>query len=211
MGYRIFRELFTLVEKVKKFPETFLQEKIVETEQQNDDHMSDTSSWDTDFEDEIPEDNNAFTDTRNVNVNRINPNYENDRTVSRKMKNVNANAPIVLDDDTRRQDGETTYANFESTLDAETVYVNYQDNVTNLPQKNFSRLHGTIEKTLAEQLKEQLQLRNSKKPVLKPKPEILISKRIPQHVPTISKQPQKSFLHDESKAKARPPSSDVQS
>lgn len=211
MGYRIFRELFTLVEKVKKFPETFLQEKIVETEQQNDDHMSDTSSWDTDFEDEIPEENNAFTDTRNVNVNRINPNYENDRTVSRKMKNVNANAPIVVDDDTRRQDGETTYANFESTLDAETVYVNYQDNVTNMPQKNFSRLHGTIEKTLAEQLKEQLQLRNSMKPVLKPKPEILISKRIPQHVTTISKQPQKSFLHDESKTKARPPSSDVQS
>ncbi|XP_046832240.1 uncharacterized protein LOC124430135 isoform X1 [Vespa crabro] len=201
----LIRELLTFVEKIKKFPEKFVQEKNVEMEQ-NEDHMSDTSSWDTDFEDEIPEDNTAFTDTRNINVNQINSNYENDRTISKKMKNVNANAQI--DDNTKRQDEETTYVNFESTLDAGKVYVNYQDNLTNLPQKNLSRLHGTIEKTLAEQLKEQLQLRNSKKPMLKSKPEILISKRIPQ-VATVCKQPQKSFLHDESKTKTRPPN-DVQ-
>nr|KAF7433917.1 hypothetical protein H0235_002108 [Vespula pensylvanica] len=197
-------ELRTLVEKIKKFPEKFIQEKSVETEQ-NEDHMSDTSSWDTDFEDEIPEDNPAFTDTRNIDVDQINSNYENDHTILKKTKNVNADAQV--DDNTKRQDEETTYANFESTLDAKTVYANHQDSVTNLPPKNVSRLHGTIEKTLAEQLKEQLQLRNSKKPVLRPKPE-LISKRL-ANVSTIYKQPQKSFLHDESKTKTRPPN-DVQ-
>ncbi|KAL2725076.1 putative mediator of RNA polymerase II transcription subunit 26 isoform X1 [Vespula squamosa] len=193
-------ELRTLVEKVKKFPERFVQEKNVETEQ-NEDHMSDTSSWDTDFEDEIPEDNPAFTDTRNINVDQINSNYENDHTISKRTINVNADAQV--DDNTKRQDEETTYANFESTLDTKTVYANHQDNVTNLPPKNVSRLHGTVEKTLAEQLKEQLQLRNSKKPVLRPKPE-LISKRLP-NVSTAYKQPQKSFLHDESKTKTRLP------
>ncbi|XP_014610701.1 PREDICTED: uncharacterized protein LOC106790383 [Polistes canadensis] len=200
-------ELRTLVEQIKKFPEKYVQEKNIETEQ-NEDHMSDTSSWDTDFEDEITEDhhNSTFTDTKNINDNQINSNYGNDcNNISTKMKTIKTNDQV--DENTmgnEEEDEETTYENFESTLpDDKSVYANYKHNMTNQPLKNVSRLHGTIEKSLAEQLKEQLELRNSKKPVLGPKPEGIISKR-PTNFTNISKQPRKSFLHDDSKTKPRP-------
>ncbi|KAI4479192.1 hypothetical protein M0804_011331 [Polistes exclamans] len=170
--------------------------------------MSDTSSWDTDFEDEITEDhhNSTFTDTKNINDNQINSNYGNDcNNISTKMKTIKTNDQV--DENTmgnEEEDEETTYENFETTLpEDKSVYANYKHNMTNQPLKNVSRLHGTIEKSLAEQLKEQLELRNSKKPVLGPKPEGIISKR-PTNFTNISKQPRKSFLHDDSKTKPRP-------
>ncbi|XP_043493799.1 putative uncharacterized protein DDB_G0294196 isoform X2 [Polistes fuscatus] len=169
--------------------------------------MSDTSSWDTDFEDEITEDHNsAFTDTKNIYDNQINSNHVNDcHNISTKMKNIKTNEQVDENTVGSEEEEETTYENFESTLppNEKNIYTNYKYNMTNKPLKNVSRLHGTIEKSLAEQLKEQLELRNSKKPMVGPKPEGIISKR-PTNFTTISKQLQKSFLHDESKTKLRP-------
>ncbi|XP_015188847.1 PREDICTED: uncharacterized protein LOC107072992 isoform X5 [Polistes dominula] len=172
--------------------------------------MSDTSSWDTDFEDDITEEqhiNSTFTDTKNINDNKINLNYGNDHDISTKMTNIQSinehvDEHLIKGDD---KEDETTYQNLEFTIsDFNSAYTNYQDNMmTNQPSKNVSKLHGTIEKSLAEQLKEELKLRNSKKPILRPKPDSLLISNRPKNVTTISEQSQKSFLHDESKTKSR--------
>ncbi|KAK2577070.1 hypothetical protein KPH14_005883 [Odynerus spinipes] len=193
--------LCTLVEEVKKCPEKYVEEKSVEVEQ-SEDHMSDTGSWDTDFEDEAVEDNTALDDTRNINVSQINSNYINDHGISQKVKNANADVPI--DNSAQEQEEDTTYANYEISVEQEKIYANYKDSVPNFPLKNVSRLHGSAEKTLAEKLKEELEMRNAKKPALGPKPAVIVSKRI-ENLSLLHKLPQKSFLHTE--AKARPISS----
>ena len=80
---------------------------------------------------------------------------------------------------------EMTYANCEVT----------EVEVTKL-QKNESKLHSPGKKSLAEQLREQLMLRDAQKPALVPKPEIISTNR-----ENSRKTPQTSFLHTKTSKK----------
>lgn len=185
---------------MKKCPEKYVQERCVELEQSsNDDDLSDSDPWAAEFEDEEVEDNTTFDDTKNVNVGQINSNYAiNDHSIQ-KMNN-NTNTDIQVDNGTQRQEEEATYMNFETPLEKHKTHTNFNEPVQNFPPKNVSRLHSGGEKTLAEQLKEQLELRNAKKPTIEPKPTDIVSRRIKNiSCGTISTEPRKSFLHTESK------------
>ena len=90
---------------------------------------------------------------------------------------------------------DNTYANYEVGAESEMTYANCEataeTEVTKL-QKNESNLHCIIgKKSLAEQLREQLILRDAQKPALVPKPEIISTNRDSLR----KRQPQSSFLH----------------
>nr|XP_012136281.1 PREDICTED: lymphocyte cytosolic protein 2-like isoform X2 [Megachile rotundata] len=189
--------LWTFVEEVKKMPEKFVEEKILES-QANEDHLSDTGSWGTDFEDETNEES-ALQESPKVIQSNL------DLRNKPKLPRNNANSK----QDTRteeilRQEEEGTYANCGSLQNDESTYANFEE--AKVPPKNTSRLHSMqTEKSLAEQLKEQLKLRNTKKPMAGPKPELLQSRRIEMASPGHT-QPQKSFLHNASMLKPNTPS-----
>lgn len=94
---------------------------------------------------------------------------------------------------------ESTYTNCETDIEDgpeqdESTYancVNPEDALVSTKSKNVSNLHGKVEKTLAEQLKEQLKLINSRKTTS----EITKAPSIFEKS-SLDKKPQKSFLHD---------------
>lgn len=89
---------------------------------------------------------------------------------------------------------DNTYANYDIGTDTETTYANCEASaeieVTKL-QKNESKLHSISKLSLAQQLKEQLMLREVQKPTLSVKPKVNISIRENSK----KRQPQTSFLH----------------
>lgn len=179
------------MEEVKKTPEKFVEEKILKL-QLSEDHLSDTGSWGTDFEDETTEEN-TLSRTQKV--------YQSNRG-SKSDSKASENKTDIKQEDARtkeitRQEEEGTYANCGPIQNEESMYANYQESETS-PAKNTSRLHGQGEKSLAEQLKEQLreqlQLRNNKKPMAVPKPKSLEIRNV--DVSGLNQtQPRKSFLH----------------
>ncbi|XP_076166150.1 uncharacterized protein LOC143146050 isoform X2 [Ptiloglossa arizonensis] len=182
---------------MKKTPEKFVEEKIPKPNA-HEDHFSDTGSWGTDFEDETNDD----TVVPVVQNKQSSPGFRSSPRASRdcsesKHKNARGGASPM-------QEEEGTYANCCSAQDNESTYANFQESMT-VASKNSSRLHGQVEKSLVEQLKEQLQLRNTEISMVGPKPPTLQSRRI--EVPSTERyQPQKSFLHHASKAKPNVPS-----
>ncbi|XP_029034690.2 lymphocyte cytosolic protein 2-like [Osmia bicornis bicornis] len=191
--------LWTFVEEVKKTPEKYVEEKILES-QVTEDHLSDTGSWGTDFEDETNEEsalqesqkaiqsNLGLRSNQKLSQNSANPEQQDTRT-----------------EEISRQEEEGTYANCGSIPRDENTYANCDETKTVSP-KNTSRLHSLqTEKSLAEQLKEQLKLRNTKKPMAGPKPESLQSRKV-EVSPLGRTQPQKSFLYNVSMAKPNTPS-----
>ncbi|XP_053976908.1 lymphocyte cytosolic protein 2-like isoform X1 [Hylaeus volcanicus] len=188
--------LWAFIEEVRKTPEKFVEEKNPELHG-HEDHFSDTGSWGTDFEDDTNEE--VLSEDQKMH---LNPGFRASQRLSRdaagsKRKDTRVRAAP-------NQEDEGTYANCGPIQDDENTYANCQESRTAVA-KNPSRLHSQIEKSLAEQLKEQLQLRNSKKPMIVPKPESLQARRIEVTSPGRG-QPQKSFLHHASKAKANVPS-----
>lgn len=190
-----FRSLWTFVEEVKKTPEKYVEEKILES-QVTEDHLSDTGSWGTDFEDETNEESALQESQKAVQSNL-------GLRSSQKLSQNNANSK--QQEEISRQEEEGTYANCGSLPRDESTYANCDETKTISP-KNTSRLHSLqTEKSLAEQLKEQLKLRNTKKPMAGPKPESLQSRKV-EVSPLGRTQPQKSFLHNVSMAKPNTPS-----
>lgn len=181
------------MEEVKKSPEKFVEEKILEN-QSNEDHLSDTGSWGTDFEDEANEDN-VFPEIQRISQ----PNYEPKSNRKASENNADFKQEDVRAEEISRQEEEGTYANCGSVQNDESTYANCQESST-VPLKNTSRLHSQTEKSLAEQLKEQLKFRNTKKPVIAMKSEALKGKNVEVSVLNVT-QPRKSFLHNVSKAK----------
>ena len=180
--------LWTFVEKVKKTPETF----VVKTVEANktEDHLSDTGSWGTDFEDDINE------ETTLSEMQKRQSNHEDG-----KRQRVQGSAESKQKNDRRQEEEveEETYANCISAPGDKNAYANcHESRIVGL--KNVSRLHQPMAKSLAEQLKEQLQLRNAKKPMAVPKPASLQARKV-EVVSRGSNQPQRSFLHDVSKAR----------
>lgn len=145
--------LWTFVEEVRKTPEKFVEEKILES-QSNEDHLSDTGSWGTDFEDETNEEN-TLSESQRISGS----NYESKNNQKVLENNADLKQKDVQTEKVSKQEEEETYVNCGLTID-ENTYANCQETV---PLKNASRLHNQGEKSLAEQLKEQLQFINTKK------------------------------------------------
>lgn len=180
-----FRNLWTFVEEVRKTPEKFVEEKILES-QSNEDHLSDTGSWGTDFEDETNEET-TLSESQRISGS----NYESKNNQKVLENNADLKQKDVQTEKVSKQEEEETYVNCGLTID-ENTYANCQETV---PLKNASRLHNQGEKSLAEQLKEQLQFINTKKPIMGPKPELLQTKNV--EVSALNRtQPRKSFLHN---------------
>ncbi|XP_076758626.1 uncharacterized protein LOC143427973 [Xylocopa sonorina] len=189
--------LWTFVEEVKKTPEKYVEEKLLEA-QTNEDHLSDTGSWGTDFEDEVNEENNQ-AETQKISQ----PNSGSPINHKDLENNVNAKPQNVRTEEVSKQEDEGTYANCGPVQNDENTYANCQES-KNVPLKNASRLHGQGEKSLAEQLKEQLKFINTKKPMIGPKPKALDTKNI--EVSDLKRnEPQKSFLHKSLKVKQNVP------
>ncbi|CAL7937920.1 unnamed protein product [Xylocopa violacea] len=189
--------LWTFVEEVKKTPEKYVEEKLLEA-QTNEDHLSDTGSWGTDFEDEVNEENTQ-PETQKI----AQPNSESPSSHKDLENNVHAKPQNVRTEEVSKQEDEGTYANCGPIQNDENTYANCQES-KNVPLKNVSRLHGQVEKSLAEQLKEQLKFINTKKPMTGPKPKVLQTKSI-EASGLNRNEPQKSFLHKSSKVKQNVP------
>jgi len=185
---------------LNKSPEKYLSNRIVEV--QNDDHLSDSGSWGTDFEDETAEENNS-EDTQEIVKSSMIKNkqmsLQNNR-IQNRIPTRSSTKKII------KPEKEETYANCKSSqVEEENIYANFQETKPP-PTKNISRLHSELEKTLAGKLKmelEELKRRNNPamKPEIRPKPEIL-SKKILMTA-SDKKSPQKSFLHNASKIHER--------
>lgn len=185
------------MQELNKSPEKYLPNKITEA-QHNDDHLSDSGSWGTDFDDEAPEENNSLSDmTQEI----VKPSLIKNKQMlfSQNNRIPISRIPMRSSKKIAKPKEEETYANCESSCqnEEENIYANFQE--MKLPStRNISRLHSQIEKTLAEKLKEELKRRNdqpAKKPAIVPKPEALPSRKIP--MTTSGKRlPQKSFLHN---------------
>lgn len=184
------------MQELNKFPEKYLSNKIIEA-QQNDDHLSDSGSWGTDFDDEATEETSSFDDTQetikpSLIKNKQTPFLQNNRIPISRI-------PMRSSKKITQPKEEETYANCESSCqdEEENIYANFQE--TKLPPtRNISRLHSQLQKSLAEKLKEELKRRNNqptKKPAIGPKPETLPSRKIPI-TDSDKRFPQKSFLHN---------------
>ncbi|XP_043266179.1 lymphocyte cytosolic protein 2-like [Colletes gigas] len=182
--------LWAFIEELKRSPEKFVEEKMPEP-QSHEDHFSDTGSWGTDFEDETNDD----TALPEVQKEQFNPGFRGSQKVP--LDGAESKRKESRKDAATRREEEGTYANCGSIQDDENTYANCQELKTK-PTKNVSRLHSQFEKSLAEQLKEQLQLRNTKKPMIVPKPESLQARR-KEFPSSDSNHPQKSFLYSKPK------------
>lgn len=184
------------MQELNKFPEKYLSKKNTEA-QQNDDHLSDSGSWGTDFDDEATEENSSFDDTQEI----IKPSLIKNKQTLFLQNNRIPISRIAMRSSKKitQPKEEETYANCESSCqdEEENIYANFQE--TKLPPtRNISRLHSQLEKSLAEKLKEELKRRNNqpaKKPAIGPKPEALPSRKILM-TDSGNKLPQKSFLHN---------------
>lgn len=182
------------MQELNKSPEKYLPDKTVEAHQ-NDDHLSDSGSWGTDFEDEATEENNSIEDTQMIKPSLIKnkQSSQNNRILINKISTRSSSKKII------KPEEEETYANCKSVQDEEeNMYANFQETKPP-PIRNISRLHSELEKTLAGKLKlelEELKRRNdpTKKPEIRPKPETLPLRRLPMTA-SDKKSPQKSFLH----------------
>ncbi|KAL6445839.1 hypothetical protein ACFW04_000922 [Cataglyphis niger] len=188
-------KLWAFVQELNKFPEKYLPNKITEA-QHNDDHLSDSGSWGTDFDDEAPEENNSLGDTQEI----VKPSLIKNKQIlfSQNNRIPISRIPTRLSKKIAKPKEEETYANCESSCqnEEENIYANFQETLPST--RNISRLHSQIEKTLAEKLKEELKRRNdqpAKKPAIVPKPEALPSRKIPMTA-SDKRLPQKSFLHN---------------
>lgn len=187
------------MQELNKSPERYLPDKTVEA-QQNDDHMSDSGSWGTDFEDEAVEENNCTEDTQEI----IKPSLIKNKNVFLQNNRISTRS---LSKKIIKPEKEETYANCKSVQnEEENMYANFQETKPP-PTRNVSRLHSELEKTLAGKLKlelEELKRRNdsTKKPEIRPKPETLPLKKIPRTA-SDKKSPQKSFLHNTPKTHER--------
>ncbi|KAL0114227.1 hypothetical protein PUN28_011497 [Cardiocondyla obscurior] len=196
-------KLWEFVQELNKNPEKYLLDRTVEA-QQNDDHLSDSGSWGTDFEDETAEENNSVEDTQEIikpSLVKNKVSLQNNRMFINEVSSQPSSKEII------KSEEEETYANCEPAHNEEqNIYANFQDTKPP-PTRNVSRLHSELEKTLAEKLKlelEELKRKNdtTKKPEIRPKPETLPLRRIPMTA-SDKKSPQKSFLHNTVKAHER--------
>ncbi|XP_051164439.1 lymphocyte cytosolic protein 2-like isoform X2 [Leptopilina boulardi] len=190
--------LWSFVEELRKNPIKYVEEKREEKTEEEED-ASDTDSWATDFDDEIEESVDDNVETKNVEMravvvprnlvfrNSLKVFQDNDQAAKYEIKATN-----VLNNNKTVEDN--TYANYDIGTDTETTYANCEASaeieVTKL-QKNESKLHSISKLSLAQQLKEQLMLRDVQKPTLSVKPKVNISIRENSK----KRQPQTSFLH----------------
>nr|XP_012223091.1 PREDICTED: lymphocyte cytosolic protein 2-like isoform X1 [Linepithema humile] len=197
-------KLLAFVQKLKNFPENYVSHK---TEMpQNDDHLSDSGSWGTDFEDETTEESHSLENTSEV----IKPSMIKQASLWDNRKAISK----IPSKKTIKPEVEETYANFGSYQDEscqdepcqENTYANFEEAKPPLT-RNVSKLHDeTTKKSLAEMLNEELRQRKkdqpNNKPTIGPKPEVLPPKKIPIAA-TDKKLAQKSFLHNAPKIHSR--------
>lgn len=193
------------MQELNKSPEKYLPDRRIET-QQNDDHLSDSGSWGTDFEDEAVEENNSIENMQEIIkpslIKNKQTSLQNNRIPISRISSQPSSKKII------KSEEEETYANCKSSEEneEENMYANFQETKSSLT-RNVSRLHSELEKTLAGKLKlelEELKRRNdpAKKPAIGPKPETLPLRRIPMTA-SDKKSPQKSFLHNAPKMHER--------
>ncbi|KAK0098368.1 hypothetical protein PV326_009121, partial [Microctonus aethiopoides] len=189
--------LWTFVEELRRAPEEHVtSQNIVPTEQEP---VSDSGSWGTDFEDEEDDDDTPVTRKANVLKNNI-PQRSRDFRNSLLMFQRNEKLEKDRSIPAKPNDSspESLYMNYgwETDGDAENNYMNLEPEAAP-SQKCVSQLHNKFEKSLAEQLREQLKLLESpeSKPVkIMKKPEVITEK--PAR-PVIKPLPT-SFLHNNS-------------
>jgi len=175
--------------------------------QQNDDHLSDSGSWGTDFEDETTEESNSLENTSEI----VKPSMIKSKQTPLWNNKIAINR--IPPKKTIKSEMEETYVNFESYQDESCQDESYQENTyANFEEvkppltKNVSKLHDETKKSLAEMLNEELRQRKkdqpNKKPTIGPKPETLSPRKMPIAA-TDKKLVQKSFLHNAPKIHSR--------
>ncbi|XP_033324955.2 uncharacterized protein LOC117219714 isoform X1 [Megalopta genalis] len=170
--------LWNFIEEVRRIPEKFVMEKL---DSQMYDSTSDSEPW-TDFEDEGNEDSPSLPETQEG---QSNPGKRSDQ---KTLQNSTTKKPMdggMVGISSPKEEEQGTYAN---------CVANYQEPRT-LPTKNVSKLHNQAEKSLAEQLKEQLKLMNIKTSTTDPKHDSLQIRKTDAK-PVDRSQPQKSFLYN---------------
>ncbi|KOC71035.1 Lymphocyte cytosolic protein 2 [Habropoda laboriosa] len=190
--------LWTFVEEVRRSPEKFVEEKILES-QTIEDHLSDTDSWGTDFEDEVNEESSLPETQKPGQLN-----FDSKSNHQASENNVEFKQRVARAEEVSRQHEEGTYANSGLMQNDENTYANCQESKS-VPLKNTSKLYGQSEKSLTEQLKEQLKFRNTKKPMAGPKPEFLQARTVEMTASNCAL-PRKSFLYNALQAKPQAPS-----
>lgn len=192
-----YRSLWAFVEELRRAPEEHVtSQNIVPTEQEP---VSDSGSWGTDFEDEEDEDDTPVTRKANVLKNNIpqrSRGFRNSLLMFQRNEKLEKDRSIA----TKPNDSspESLYMNYgwETDGDAENNYMNLEPEAAP-SQKCVSQLHNKFEKSLAEQLREQLKLLESpesKSVKTMKKPEVITEK--PAR-PVIKPLPT-SFLHNNS-------------
>ncbi|XP_078033345.1 uncharacterized protein LOC144468070 [Augochlora pura] len=179
--------LWNFIEEVRRTPEKFVMEKL---ESQADDSTSDSEPW-TDFEDDGNEDSPSLPETQEG---QSNPGKRSDQ---KTLQSSITKRPIgggIIGISSPKEEDQGTYANCGTLQEDENTYMNYQEPQT-IPPKNVSKLHTQAEKSLAEQLKEQLKLMNSMTSTTVPKRDSLQIKKTDAK-PVDRNQPQKSFLYN---------------
>lgn len=176
------------MQELNKTPEKYLLKKSIDY-QQNDDHLSDSGSWGTDFEDDVTDENSHTEELDDV----IKSSSIMDKhTFSQNNKDI-SRIPTQSPKKIIKSENEETYANFEPCQNEENLYANFQ-NAKSLPPKNVSRLHSQVEKSLSEDGLKRINNQSIGKPTISPKPEILLTRKI--QTTSERKLPQKSFLHN---------------
>lgn len=198
--------LWKFVEELKSSPEKYV-EKNRRNELQAEEINRNSGSWGTDCANESEE--NVGVQTRKKDTLQsagVCPRSTEFRNSLKLFQENNKTTKEQQADDKRQTkfseiDGDNTYANYEAVTECEeeNTYANFERNVieaeatSKLPAKNTSKLHTQFGKSLAEQLQEQLLLRNAQKPAVSPKPNVVIKKSAET---TEQKLPQRSFLHN---------------
>ncbi|XP_014484952.1 PREDICTED: lymphocyte cytosolic protein 2-like [Dinoponera quadriceps] len=187
-------KLFAFVQELNRSPVKYLPEKAADA-QPNDDHPSDNDDWDTDFDDDGPEENSRGEEsTEQMKI--VEPGLVKMRQAL--LQNNNVRKPMRPP-----PEQEETYANCESCQDddEDNMYENFQEPMPP-PPRNVSRLHEQLQKALkekaAKEKKEESKRKSellANKPTIGPKPETLSSRKIPVTSPD-KKYPQRSFLHN---------------
>ncbi|XP_015604201.1 lymphocyte cytosolic protein 2 [Cephus cinctus] len=189
------RTLWEFVNELNQHPEKFVVGKS--NESHTEESLSDTGSWDTEFDDDDDDDVQSEQNTMGVQ-NEIIPKSINFRDSLLKFQQnekepneqsggqrSSRNSNHTVDDSFYANCGDITNHKEEKDHEKQNTYANYDTDtdtkMNKLPEKNVSKLHSRIENSMVKQLQEQFSIRNTKKPEVGPKPE---------------KMPRESFLHN---------------
>lgn len=164
--YFDFRSLWNFVEGINRAPEEYVPSS--EIPQPDPEPVSDSGSWGTDFEDEEDDDDSSITQNKTNIVLRQNDipqrstDFRNSLMMFQQQEKIAQNNFHSIKPPKNPSPDESLYMNCGSEQDIEddeNAYMNLEPPEDKPPDHNVTQQHNKFEKSLAEQLKEQLRLR----------------------------------------------------